>query len=213
VIVLRFLRTVLGLPFIFLSMVICASLIWLFGERPQSEAVLRVWCKLVLAVAGARVIARRSAQLDPKKSYVFVCNHTSNMDVPAVLATTPMPLRFIAKRELSKVPFFGAAARRMGHVFIDRKDAHGAAKAIRARISRGFDTGVALFFFAEGTPANEVEASVASSTTILDEDRVIREVVQRNYASGLYDGGLLSPRHEGGVAYVQELVLRASGSV
>jgi choline monooxygenase len=68
-----------------------------------------------------------------------------------------------------------------------------------------------VFFFAEGTPADEIEASIASSTLILDEDRVICEAVQRNYASGLYAGGVLSPRHEGGVAYVQELVLRAVG--
>ncbi len=70
-----------------------------------------------------------------------------------------------------------------------------------------------VFFFAEGTPADEVQASIASSTTILDEDRVICEAVQRNYESGLYTGGLLSPRHEDGVAYVQELVLRALDSV
>jgi hypothetical protein len=38
---------------------------------------------------------------------------------------------------------------------------------------------------------------------------VICEAVQRNYASGLYTGGLLSPRHEGGVAYLQDLVVQA----
>jgi 1-acyl-sn-glycerol-3-phosphate acyltransferase len=174
-IVLRFLRTVLGIPFIFAMMCLCATLIFLAGERPFSEAVLRFWCRLVLAVAGARVVTKRVAELDPKKSYVFVCNHTSNMDVPAVLAVTPTPLRFIAKRELSLVPFFGQAARRMGHVFIDRKDSHGAAKAIRARIGRGFDTGVALFFFAEGTRATTEEllpfkkgAAVAALDTQLD---------------------------------------------
>lgn len=69
-----------------------------------------------------------------------------------------------------------------------------------------------VFFFAEGTAADEIAASIASSTTILDEDRVICEAVQRNYASGLYAGGLLSPRHEDGVAYVQELVIRATAS-
>lgn len=69
-----------------------------------------------------------------------------------------------------------------------------------------------VFFFAEGTPPDEIEASVVSSTTILDEDRVICEAVQRNYASGLYTAGLFSPKYEGGVAYFQELVLRATGS-
>ena len=150
-IVFRFLRTVIGTPIIFISMAVCAILIWLGGERDFSERVLRFWCRLVLAVVGARVLTRRLAPLDPKRSYVFVSNHTSNMDVPAILAVTPTPLRFIAKRELQYVPFFGPAARRMGHVFINRKDSHGAARAIRARIGRGFDRGVALFFFAEGT--------------------------------------------------------------
>lgn len=69
-----------------------------------------------------------------------------------------------------------------------------------------------VFFFREGTPAGEIDASVVSSTTILDEDRVICEAVQRNYESGLYTGGLLSPRHERGVAYVQERVLSALDS-
>ncbi len=65
------------------------------------------------------------------------------------------------------------------------------------------------FFFAEGTPRDEIEAAIASSTMILDEDRTICEAVQRNYASGLYTGGVLSPRHERGVAYVQQCVMRA----
>lgn len=150
-IVLRFLRTVLGLPFIAIAMVACASLIWLGGESDFSERVLRFWCRLVLAVAGARVVTRQLAPLDPARSYVFVSNHTSNMDVPAILSVTPTPLRFIAKRELQRLPFFGPAARRMGHVFVDRRDSHGAAKAIRRRLDRGLGGGVALFFFAEGT--------------------------------------------------------------
>src|ERR1700737_3411286 len=86
VIVLRFLRTVLGLPVIFVSMVLFACLIWLSGETDFSEKVLRLWCRVVLALAGARVTARQLAPLDPKSSYVFVSNHTSNMDVPAILA-------------------------------------------------------------------------------------------------------------------------------
>lgn len=62
------------------------------------------------------------------------------------------------------------------------------------------------FFFAPGTPDRDVGAAVSSSTTILDEDRVICEAVQRAMASGLYRGGVLSPRHEAGVAAVQRAV-------
>jgi choline monooxygenase len=65
------------------------------------------------------------------------------------------------------------------------------------------------FCFAPGTPEEEVEAAVESSTVILDEDRDICEAVQRNLASGAYDRGVLSPRHEAGVALVQRLVTEA----
>jgi choline monooxygenase len=65
------------------------------------------------------------------------------------------------------------------------------------------------FYFAEGTSADECEATIASSDQILEEDRIICEAMQRNMSSGLYDGGVLSPRHENGVAYFQSLVLES----
>jgi choline monooxygenase len=65
------------------------------------------------------------------------------------------------------------------------------------------------FSFAPGTPRDEVEGAVAGSVGVLDEDRVICEAVQRNLASGLARPGVLSPRHEGGVALVQRLVADA----
>ena len=95
---------------------------------------------------------QRDAELDPDRSYVFVSNHTSNLDVPAIVSVVDHPLRFIAKQELARIPIFGWAARRMGHVFIDRKDRGGATRAIRGRMERGL-RGASLFFFAEGTRA------------------------------------------------------------
>ena len=62
----------------------------------------------------------------------------------------------------------------MGHVFIDRRDPHGAAKAISARLEKGLG-GVGLFFFAEGTRSTTDEmlpfkkgAAVAALTSGLD---------------------------------------------
>jgi choline monooxygenase len=65
------------------------------------------------------------------------------------------------------------------------------------------------FYFADGTSDDEIAATIASSDTILDEDRMICEAVQRNMACGLYERGVLSPRHEAGVEDVQRQVLAA----
>ncbi len=171
----RALRTLLGIPLVFVAMCLHATVIMLAGERDLSEKALRSWCRIVLWVSGVRLVVTGAHRLDPKKSYVFVSNHTSNIDVAAILAATPTPLRFVAKKELSRVPFFGWAAKRMGHIFIDRKDRSAATRAIRRRIERGFDTGVALFFFAEGTRALTSEllpfkkgAAIAAIDTQLD---------------------------------------------
>jgi 1-acyl-sn-glycerol-3-phosphate acyltransferase len=150
VIVLRFLRTFFGWVFIVLDTMISAILIGMHGETDASERLVRGWARRLLRIAGARVVARRDGELDRDRSYVFVSNHTSNLDVAAILSVVDHPLRFIAKQELRRIPVFGWAAERMGHVFIDRKDRTGATKAIRERMQRGL-RGASLFFFAEGT--------------------------------------------------------------
>lgn len=69
------------------------------------------------------------------------------------------------------------------------------------------------FFFDEHTPADEVQASIAFSDAILEEDRIICEAVQRNMRAGAYQGGVISPRHERGVLDVQTQVMRALGTM
>jgi 1-acyl-sn-glycerol-3-phosphate acyltransferase len=174
VIAVRFLRTLLGWPWIVADTMLSAMIIGLSGESDFSERVLRAWARRFLAIAGARLIVRWDAELDPTRSFVFVSNHTSNLDVPAILSVIDHPARFIAKQELRRIPIFGWAARRMGHVFIDRKDHGGATKAIRERIDSGL-RGASLFFFAEGTRAVRDEllpfkkgAAVAALETRLD---------------------------------------------
>lgn len=147
---LLFVRTLFGWPAILVSTLVHAFFIALGGESDFSEKVLRNWARFFLWVTGARVTVKFDAPLDPRKSYVYVSNHTSNLDAPAILAVVDRPLRFIAKKELRRIPLFGFAARRMGHVFIDRRDRQGSTRAIRERIQKGL-AGVALFFFVEGT--------------------------------------------------------------
>jgi 1-acyl-sn-glycerol-3-phosphate acyltransferase len=152
VIVFRFLRTVLGWAWILTDTMMCAVRIGIHGESEASERVLQGWARRFLRVTGARVTSARHVQLDHDRSYVFVSNHTSNLDVAAIISVLGHPLRFIAKQELKRIPLFGWAATRMGHVFIDRKDRGGAAKVVQGRIERSL-RGASLFFFAEGTRA------------------------------------------------------------
>lgn len=113
------------------------------------DPVVRLWCNNLLRAAGARVEVHGLERL-PAGNAVYVCNHQSNFDPVLIFPNLGKHLRFIAKRELFKIPFFGAALRATGMIPVDRtssdrdRDAIGnAVEAVRTRVS--------ILFFAEGT--------------------------------------------------------------
>ena len=58
--------------------------------------------------------------------------------------------------------------------------------------------------------AADVAEVIALADTVMDQDRRMVELVQRNLAAGSYRGGRLSPRHENGLAQFQHLVRTAT---
>jgi 1-acyl-sn-glycerol-3-phosphate acyltransferase len=81
---------------------------------------------------------------------VYASNHESWFDIPALVTTLPGSVRFLAKKELSKVPLFGHAMRIAGHITVDRRNLESAHQAYEdaARSIRG---GISAMVFAEGT--------------------------------------------------------------
>ena len=111
----------------------------------------RIWAFVNLRVSGVDVHGIRRTALDPRRSYVFMSNHASHFDALAVVAALPeFQLRWVAKRELLDVPFFGWALRRAGHIIIDRSNPEQAIASLRAA-KIIMDTGVSVVIFPEGT--------------------------------------------------------------
>ncbi len=77
------------------------------------------------------------------------------------------------------------------------------------------------FYFADRSPAlmEKHKATIATNCEIVREDFGICEEVQQNLKAGIYRDGPLSPRHEDGVQYFQDMVrqslaaMPADGSV
>lgn len=89
---------------------------------------------------------------------VVMANHQSHADVVALLATLPVAPVFLAKRELQKVPLFGKAMERGGHVFIDRGK-HAAAIDTIEDAARNLRAGCPVLVFPEGTRGARREIS------------------------------------------------------
>lgn len=127
----------------------CCGLLEADGKR--AYRINRFWTWIVLRTAGVSLIVRGLENVDPRHQYIFIVNHQSNLDIPALVqALARFQLRWIAKKELLRVPFFGWALWATRHVIIDRSDPHDAAKSL-ARAKERLAAGMSLVVFPEGT--------------------------------------------------------------
>lgn len=113
-------------------------------------AMARLWSILLLRASLVQVEVRRTGDLDPGASYVFLANHESLFDIPALLSTVPNQVRMMAKRSLFRVPVFGWALTAGGFIPIDRGDRSKARESFASAIAhiRG---GTSILLFPEGT--------------------------------------------------------------
>ncbi|GBE15782.1 MAG TPA: 1-acyl-sn-glycerol-3-phosphate acyltransferase [Proteobacteria bacterium] len=112
----------------------------------------RGWARSVLRIADIRVSVRGLDILSEHTGpFVVVMNHQSQLDIPLVVFALPLQLRFVGKIELSRIPIFGRAVRRMGHFLIDRKDHAVATAAFADAGALMVRTGVSVVVAPEGT--------------------------------------------------------------
>jgi 1-acyl-sn-glycerol-3-phosphate acyltransferase len=115
--------------------------------KPQGVAWLgRLWGRVIIRTAGIKVEFEGLENIDHLGSFVLVANHQSMFDIMALLAYFPRPVRFVAKKELLKIPIFGFALRKGDHIVIDRERG---GQAVRKAIELA-QSGLCIVFFAEG---------------------------------------------------------------
>ena len=100
----------------------------------------RWWSQLLLLFSGVRWRVELDAPLSRQQVYVFLANHQSLFDIPVLLASLPVPARFMAKRELFRIPIFGWALSVGGFIPVERgagKSARGSFRAATAMLHSG----------------------------------------------------------------------------
>jgi 1-acyl-sn-glycerol-3-phosphate acyltransferase len=86
----------------------------------------RGWSAVILGASGVRIRVLHPERLAPDGRFVIASNHESFYDIPVLFTCLPMPVRFVAKRTLFRLPFLGWAMAAAGFVPVDRDDrSHG----------------------------------------------------------------------------------------
>lgn len=118
---------------------------------PLIDRVIRWWARSWLSASGTELTVRGQEHIDPEGSYVVVANHLSTLDIMACLLAVPLPIRFLAKTELFRIPILAQGMRAIGIVEVDREGR----SAIHASVNRQADELIekkrSLIIYAEGT--------------------------------------------------------------
>jgi 1-acyl-sn-glycerol-3-phosphate acyltransferase len=125
--------------------------------RPGSDIVMRlgrVWSRVCLAAAGVEPSYDGVENASKTLPCVFISNHQSLLDIWSLIPVLPVSVRFVAKRSLFLIPFFGWALSASGFISIDRRNRTRAVKSLRAAAER-VRGGRPVLLFAEGTRSRD----------------------------------------------------------
>lgn len=123
---------------------------WIGPRGNTMFRLSRPWSLGLLASAWVRLEVQFETPIDPKKSYVYLANHQSYFDIPALMPVAPGQVRFAAKRILFRIPVFGWSLSAGHFIPIDREDPSKATQAFAAAAER-VRLGASVLFFPEGT--------------------------------------------------------------
>ena len=114
------------------------------------HAVARTWARVILFICHVKVRVNGLEKIDPSRNYVYVSNHASMFDIPAILAGIPDQIRIVYKRELEKIPFFGWGLKWGSYIGIDRRSRANAMKSLKQATEK-IRRGASVLLYAEGT--------------------------------------------------------------
>jgi 1-acyl-sn-glycerol-3-phosphate acyltransferase len=166
----RFLRSlgvwiVIVLDTIFFG-ILAVPLSLLPGGGEWFRRLSKGWSGVILAASGVSIEILHPERLTRDRSFVIASNHESFFDIPVLFASLPMPVRFLAKRNLFRLPFLGWAMAAAGFVPVDRQDQSHGREVLDAALAR-LRGGRSLVVFPEQTRTRTGELSPFKSGAAL----------------------------------------------
>ena len=108
----------------------------------------RIWAKSILIGMGFNWRVESEQIPEKSKSYMFVVNHTSMVDIMLMLVSVKKPFIFVGKKELAKIPLFGYFYKKTC-ILVDRSSAK-SRKAVFLRAQKRLKEGLSVCIFPEG---------------------------------------------------------------
>jgi 1-acyl-sn-glycerol-3-phosphate acyltransferase len=105
---------------------------------------------VALLASGVKVRVEGLEQIEGKGPYIFMSNHQGGYDIFALQGHLPFDFKWLAKRELFSIPFFGWTITAAGYISIDRKGTRDTVRAMNEAAQKIRD-GMSVVIFPEGS--------------------------------------------------------------
>lgn len=127
----------------------------MISENPKQafqlgNDIVRKKFKGILKISGITIITKGAEHI-PDKTALYIGNHRSYFDILTTHVTLNCPVGFVAKTEMTRIPFLAQWMQNIGCLFLDRKDNRKALKTIIDGAKMLKEDQVSLYIFPEGT--------------------------------------------------------------
>lgn len=136
----------LCVPVIFLQLIVLSV-----HKGRYSYIIPQFWHSCVCCIF--RIKVRKCGEIYNKGQVIFVGNHVSYLDIPAI-ASILAPASFVAKKDVASWPVFGFLSKLQQTAFISRSSSD--AKKEKQSLDAMLDAGKNLIIFPEGTSTDGV---------------------------------------------------------
>ena len=151
-------RSAIAVPLFWIYTILVSAvfvLVMSLRLRRAGEFAIHLWSRVFLWVPPMSYTVTGTEHVEPGTQYFFLANHLSNFDVPLLFLAIPTPIRYLAKKELYKIPVFAQALHVGGMIKIDRGAGSKSYAAINEGVARAKVNGYSLIVFAEGTRSRD----------------------------------------------------------
>jgi 1-acyl-sn-glycerol-3-phosphate acyltransferase len=137
----------LGIPSAILFIPWC----WITGDVLPLYKATRFMLSSSCRLAGVRIRAQGLDRIPKDRACIFMSNHVSNLDPPALIAIIPGRTSAFMKRSLMQLPILGTGFRQGEFIAVDRSGSRSDAQRSVAEAQRVLAKGVHITIFVEGT--------------------------------------------------------------
>lgn len=114
----------------------------------------KFWSLLNIYISGARLAIKGKEKIEKGRNYIVLSNHQSLIDPWILIGKLPLQLRWTIKPEVKKMPIFGYALERMGHIYVGRRKREDKVPTLEVAAQR-IKQGASVVFFPEGSRSKD----------------------------------------------------------